>query len=109
VKYLPFVAYVATIWLANWAISTFGLVPVGLGLLAADFTVYTPIKERSWLGAVTLSNTVGLVIDSVLFLLLAFGSLDFLAGQIVGKLWMTVLAVALLAVWKGRHASRFAI
>jgi uncharacterized PurR-regulated membrane protein YhhQ (DUF165 family) len=36
---------------------------------------------------------VGLVADSVLFLWLAFGSLEFLAGQIVGKLLMVVLAL----------------
>jgi uncharacterized PurR-regulated membrane protein YhhQ (DUF165 family) len=67
----------------------------------ADFAVYTPLRERHWLGAVTLSNTVGLTIDSALFLFLAFGSLDFLAGQIVGKAWMTALAVLLL--WGGRR------
>lgn len=63
----------------------------------ADLSVYTPLRERHWLGAVAASNSVGLVVDSVLFLLLAFGSLEFLAGQIVGKLVMTVLAVAVLA------------
>ena len=70
----------------------------------ADFAVYTPLRQRNWLGAVALSNTVGLVADSILFLGLAFGSLEFLAGQIVGKLWMTVLAVALLWVWRRRLA-----
>jgi uncharacterized PurR-regulated membrane protein YhhQ (DUF165 family) len=69
----------------------------------ADFAIYTPLERRTWLGAVALSNTVGLVIDSVLFLWLAFGSLAFLPGQIVGKAWMTLLAVALLAA--GRRAS----
>ena len=38
------------------------------------------------------------------FLTLAFGSLEFLAGQVVGKLWMTVLAVALLWAWRRRLA-----
>jgi len=33
----------------------------------------------------------------VLFLWLAFGGLTFLPGQLVGKAWMTVAAVALLA------------
>jgi uncharacterized PurR-regulated membrane protein YhhQ (DUF165 family) len=65
-----------------------------------DFAVYTPLRERNWLGAVALSNVVGLVADSILFLWIAFGSLDFLDGQIVGKLWMTVLAVALLTIWR---------
>jgi queuosine precursor transporter len=32
------------------------------------------------------------------FLWLAFSSLELLRGQVVGKLWMTVLAVAVLAV-----------
>jgi uncharacterized PurR-regulated membrane protein YhhQ (DUF165 family) len=148
--------YVGTIVAANWAISRFGAVPVGFGLLApagvyfaglaftlrdighklagrwavlaaigvgaliaawvstpafalasaaafglselADMAVYTPLEHRGrWLTAVALSNTVGLVVDSVLFLWLAFGSLAFLPGQIVGKAWMTAIAVVLLA------------
>jgi uncharacterized PurR-regulated membrane protein YhhQ (DUF165 family) len=150
-------AYIATIFGANWAIETFGLVPVGFGLLApagvyfvgaaftfrdlahdsvgragivvailigaglsaivspqfalasgvaflvselADFAVYTPLRKRGWLRAVALSNAVGLVLDSVLFLWLAFGSLDFLAGQVVGKTWMTLLAIAVLWTWR---------
>lgn len=68
----------------------------------ADLAVYAPLERRTWLGAIALSNTVGLVIDSVLFLWLAFGSLEFLAGQIVGKAWMTLLAVALLALVRPR-------
>jgi uncharacterized PurR-regulated membrane protein YhhQ (DUF165 family) len=70
----------------------------------ADFAVYTPLRRRTWLGAVAASNTVGLVIDSALFLWLAFGSLEFLAGQVVGKAWMTALAVVLMALWRRRRA-----
>jgi hypothetical protein len=62
----------------------------------ADFAVYTPLARRHWIGAVVLSNTVGLLADSALFLLLAFGSLDFLAGQVVGKAEMTLLVLPLL-------------
>jgi uncharacterized PurR-regulated membrane protein YhhQ (DUF165 family) len=158
--YLPLVGYVATIFAANWAISTFGAVPVGFGLLApagvyfaglaftlrdltqetlgrwwtvgaivlgaalsalvspqfavasgaafllselADFLVYTPLRERNLPAAVAASNIVGLVIDSVLFLSLAFGSLEFLPGQVVGKLWMTVLAVLLIGALRRRN------
>jgi uncharacterized PurR-regulated membrane protein YhhQ (DUF165 family) len=161
---LPLAGYLATIVLANWAISMFGIVPVGFGLAApagvyfaglafilrdlvqdrqgstdtllavlagamlsalispslafasgsaflvselADFAVYTPLRRRHWLSAVALSNTVGLAIDSGLFLWAAFGSLDFLAGQIVGKLWITVLAIAVLAVWRNRALIRW--
>jgi uncharacterized PurR-regulated membrane protein YhhQ (DUF165 family) len=155
--------YIASIFLANWMIVTFGLVPVGFGLLApagvyaaglaftardllqdalgkrwvagavlvgaalsalvspqfalasggaflvsefADFVVYTPLRRRDWVAAVAVSNAVGLVIDSALFLLLAFGSLDLLAGQVVGKAWMTALAiVALGAARRWRRAA----
>ena len=62
----------------------------------ADFAVYTPLRRRHRLGAILASNTVGLVLDSALFLWLAFGSVEFLAGQVVGKGWMTLLTVALL-------------
>jgi len=151
--------YILTIFAANWAITQFGLVPVGFGLLApagvyfaglaftlrdlvqerlgrrwtvaailagaalsalvspqfalasgvaflvseaADFGVYTPLRERNWIGAVVASNLVGLVADSALLLALAFGSLEFLPGQVVGKLWMTVLFLVPLWFWRRR-------
>lgn len=150
--------YILTILGANFAITTFGLVPVGFGLMApagvyfaglaftlrdltqerlgkgwtigailvgtalsallspalalasgaafllselADLAVYTPLRRRHWLGAVALSNTVGLLVDSALFLWLAFGSLAFLPGQVVAKLYTTILAVIVL--WAVRH------
>jgi queuosine precursor transporter len=162
-RLLPPVAYIGTIFAANWAITTFGFVPVGFGLLApagvyfvglaftlrdltqealgrratvaailigaalssifggalavasgvafltselADFAVYTPLRQRHWLGAVALSNTVGLVVDSALFLWLAFGSLQFLAGQVVGKFEMTVLAILVLWGWRAAISER---
>jgi uncharacterized PurR-regulated membrane protein YhhQ (DUF165 family) len=112
---LALIGYIATIFAANWAISTYGVVPVGLGLVApagvyfaglaftlrdlvqdhlgrqwtigaiiagaaisglispqfalasgvafllsetADFFVYTPLREKSWIGAVAASNVV---------------------------------------------------
>jgi hypothetical protein len=42
------------------------------------------------------------VVDSIVFLYLAFGSLDFLAGQIVGKLWMVLLALPFIAYLRRR-------
>lgn len=59
----------------------------------ADFAIYTPLQSRGLVMAVLASSVVGLVVDSVLFLWLAFGSLDYLAGQILGKLWMVLLAL----------------
>lgn len=62
----------------------------------ADCAVYTPLQRRRLLLAVVASSLAGLVVDSVVFLILAFGSLDFLAGQIVGKLWAVLIAVPLV-------------
>jgi uncharacterized PurR-regulated membrane protein YhhQ (DUF165 family) len=59
----------------------------------ADFAVYTPLQARGLVLAVLASSVVGLIADSVLFLWLAFGSLEFLAGQIIGKAWMVLLAL----------------
>jgi uncharacterized PurR-regulated membrane protein YhhQ (DUF165 family) len=59
----------------------------------ADFLVYTPLQKRGLVLAVLASGLVGLVADSLLFLYLAFGSLEFLEGQIVGKTWMVLLAL----------------
>src|SRR5687767_13362789 len=154
--------YVATIFAANWAIASFGVVPVGFGFVAPagvyfaglaftlrdlvqeslgrvatvvaiavgaglsalvspqfaaasgiaflvsellDFAVYTPLRRRHWLGAVAASNLAGFIADSALFLTLAFGSLDFLTGQLIGKAWMTALAVLVLWLIRRRRAA----
>jgi uncharacterized PurR-regulated membrane protein YhhQ (DUF165 family) len=68
----------------------------------ADFSVYTPLGRRRLVLAVVASSLIGLAVDSVVFLWLAFGSLDFLLGQIVGKLWMVLLAIPLVAYLRRR-------
>lgn len=158
------IGYVATIVLANIAVETVGIVPVGFGLQApaavyfvglafvfrdgvqerygkwvtvgaiglgaalsavfspqlalasglaflvselADMGVYTPLRERNLTAAVIASNAVGLTIDSMIFLGLAFGSLEFLYGQILGKAWMTLVALGLIpALRRTRTASQ---
>lgn len=159
---LALLAYVGTIFAANWAVDHYGVVPVGFGLMApaavyfvglaftlrdlvqeslglafvllaivvgaavsalvspslalasgvafgvselADLAIYTPLRERNWIGAVVASNVVGVVVDSLIFLWLAFHSLAFLKGQIVGKLWMTALAVAVLTAARRRRVA----
>lgn len=69
----------------------------------ADFGVYTPLKARHlhWQG-VLASGVVGSLVDSALFLWLAFGSLSFLAGQWVGKTEITLLCAVLVWVWDRR-------
>lgn len=157
-----FIGYIATIFLANWAIQAYGIVPVGFGLMAPagvfaaglaftfrdltqdalgktyvlaaillgaalsvlvspqfalasgsaflvseilDMGVYTPLRQRRWLLAVAMSNVVGLVVDSAFFLWLAFGSLDFIVGQVVAKVYMTALTVLLLSIWRQRFST----
>ncbi len=68
----------------------------------ADFAVYTPLRERNRVTGVLASNVVGLTVDSALFLWLAFGSLSFLPGQIVGKAWITLVTVAIVWLWSRR-------
>lgn len=63
---------------------------------AADLCVYTPLQRRQFVLAVVISSFAGVVVDSIVFLYLAFGSLDFLLGQIVGKTWMIAATVPVL-------------
>lgn len=70
----------------------------------ADFAVYTPLQRKRFVTAVVLSSIVGLVVDSAVFLQLAFGSLDFFAGQVIGKVWMVLLAVPLIHWLRQRDA-----
>lgn len=167
-RYLPVVCYIACIVGANWAVTTFGLVPVGFGLLApagvylagltftfrnvtqltlgrawgfgaifagaalsmiispnaslggplllpiasgvtfllsetADALIWTKLRERNWFtGAMLAGDAAGMVIDSIIFLALAFGSLVFLEGQIVGKLWTLIPAYLMMWALKRR-------
>lgn len=70
----------------------------------ADLAVYAPLRARSSLGdrrwavAVTASNLVGAIADTVIFLGIAFGAAAIapaLAGQLVGKGWATIAYLAL--------------
>jgi queuosine precursor transporter len=69
---------------------------------AVDFAVYTPLARNRLVLAVVVSSMIGLVVDSCIFLWLAFGSLDFLAGQVVGKAWMVLLSIPFVAYLRRR-------
>ena len=154
--------FVGTVFAANWAITRYGLVPVGFGLEApagvyfaglalflrdlisrfggrwlvvaaivvgaacswlvadgrialasgvaflvsemCDWAAYEPLAKRTFLGAVVASNTVGAIVDSLVFLSIAgfVVSSATVGGLIVGKLWITALAVPLLIVTRRR-------
>jgi uncharacterized PurR-regulated membrane protein YhhQ (DUF165 family) len=152
VRWLLLALYVGLIFAANWAVDRWGIVPVGLGLMApaavyvvgltfvvrdllqrvggralaivaipigaglsalvspelalasgcaflasetVDMAIYTALERRLVL-AILVSGAVALVVDSVLFLWLAFGSLDFLPGQLWGKAVATLVGAALI-------------
>ena len=62
---------------------------VRLGLFFSelvDFGAYTPLARRRFYTALIASVAVGAVADEIV-LRLAFGSLDHLAGQIIGKVY----------------------
>lgn len=61
----------------------------------ADFAVYAPMRKRYPAWAVIASGAAGSVVDSALFLFIAFGSLQYMPGQILGKFWVS-LAVGIL-------------
>jgi uncharacterized PurR-regulated membrane protein YhhQ (DUF165 family) len=61
-----------------------------------DLFVYTPLQRRNLFAAVIGSNIVGIVADSAIFLGLAFGSFQFIGGQIIGKFWMTLAALPVI-------------
>jgi uncharacterized PurR-regulated membrane protein YhhQ (DUF165 family) len=61
----------------------------------ADTFVYAPLRERRWRLAVIASSVVGAIVDTLLFLSLAFGLAaltgEAVGGQLVGKvLWVAV-------------------
>ncbi len=67
-----------------------------------DLAVYTPLARRRLVLAVVASGLIGLVIDSLIFLWLAFGSLQFLPGQVIGKTWMVLLSIPLIVYLRRR-------
>ncbi len=70
----------------------------------ADFAVYTPLQRNRFITAVIASSAVGLVLDSIVFLYLAFGSLEYVWGQIIGKTWMVLFSIPV--IWKLRQRDK---
>ncbi len=67
-----------------------------------DLAIYTPLARRRLVLAVVVSGFVGLVVDSAVFLWLAFGSLQFLPGQVIGKAWMILLFIPVIIYLRKR-------
>ena len=94
----------------SWLISPPALVVASVAAFifseTADTLVFTPLQKRGLVKAVFASGLVSIVIDSVIFLYLAFGSLDFLGGQIIGKLWAILVALPLIHLLRLRDQRR---
>jgi queuosine precursor transporter len=67
-----------------------------------DLAVYTPLRKKGKHIAVLASGLVGAIIDSSLFVYIAFGSFEFSAGNTVGKLYATLIVAGLL-FWKAKN------
>ncbi|MBQ8828581.1 MAG: VUT family protein [Burkholderiaceae bacterium] len=77
----------------------------------ADLLVYTPLRKKWPAWAILASGLVGSVVDSAIFLTIAFGGTEFLFGQVLGKFWMSLI-VAILVGWlhtRQRRLNRVAI
>jgi queuosine precursor transporter len=96
---------IGTVLSATFAPATLVVASASAFLLSefADLAVYTPLQKRGMVRAVIASSLVGLVVDSIVFLWLAFGSLAFLPGQIIGKAWMVLLAVPVITWLRNRE------
>lgn len=79
----------------------------GVAFLAsetADLLVYTPLRRRGYIRAAVASNVVGAFVDTVLFLWIAgFPIQQAIAGQMVGKLAVTLAVVAVVAAVRVRR------
>lgn len=107
----------ATLFQSNVMLGGVLPLPLASGLTFAlsegvDAVVWTRLRQRDWwTRAMLLGDVAGQVVDSAVFLLLAFGSLEFLAGQIVGKWWTLIPALLITSGWRhrggfhARHAS----
>lgn len=71
----------------------------------ADFVLFTLVAPR-WGRAVLAGGIAGAVIDSWIFLAVAFHSLDLIQGQILGKAYGVVLAAVVIAVRRTYLPSR---
>ena len=73
----------------------------------ADFLVYAPLRRNYPAWAVIASGLAGSVVDSFLFLTIAFGSTEYLFGQVLGKFWMSLAVGVLIGVVRfARRAPR---
>jgi uncharacterized PurR-regulated membrane protein YhhQ (DUF165 family) len=93
--------------IAAGALLSFGVASSSIALASAvafalselsDFAVYSPLRARGYVRAAVASNIVGAIVDTFLFLAIAGFPVtsSVVAGQLVAKLTVTAIAVALV-------------
>lgn len=91
---LVVVGTIASAVLADPVIALASAMAYAFGELA-DLMIYAPLRSRNHvIAAIICSGVIGAICDSILFLYMAFGSLDYVEGQILGKIWITLIAAA---------------
>jgi uncharacterized PurR-regulated membrane protein YhhQ (DUF165 family) len=77
-----------------------------------DFAVYTPLRKYSTFAAVAVSGVIGGIVDSLIFLQIAFDSIQYWQGQVIGKMWMALaggLAMSAVKNYRGSEKDGVAI
>ena len=93
-----------------WTAPSFAAASTAAFLISetADFAVYDPMRRSSWPAAVIVSNIVGAIVDSLLFLTLAFGWVAAKSGWVdltIGKIYLVLPSVLLVGALR-RAVSR---
>ncbi|WP_433078951.1 VUT family protein [Dactylosporangium sp. CA-052675] len=86
-----------SVWMSSPALALASGVAFAVSELA-DFAVYTPLRRRTLAGSMALSNTVGAVVDSLLFLSLAGFPPTQWATQSVIKVAVTLPFIAVVVI-----------
>lgn len=82
-------------YFVNPAVATASALAFALGELT-DFAIYSTIKKKTITGAVIASGIIGGFIDSFVFLKIAFGSIQYWQGQVIGKTIMAIIGGAII-------------
>lgn len=69
-----------------------------------DLIVYAKLRRRKLWLAVLASGAVGALVDSAIFTFLAFGSLEFSAGNALGKIYASAIVAAALQALRYQNA-----
>lgn len=107
----------------RWAMSGIGIGAVMAGIVtdprlaaasmsaffaaeAIDMAIYGALRRHGFMHAAIASSLIGLCLDSIIFVWMAFGSSDYVAGQILGKTWAASVALPFVMWMHERKRSR---